>query len=151
MDRLTREHRSWNMSRIKGRDTKPELLVRSILHRLGFRFRLKPIRLPGRPDVVLTRHRTAVFVHGCFWHRHRDCRFAYQPKTNAGFWTDKFGQNVARDVRNKKELQLLGWRVLVVWQCQAADRNALTQRLSSALGPRGGPSATASAKRGRRT
>jgi DNA mismatch endonuclease (patch repair protein) len=133
MDRLTREHRSWNMSRIRGRDTRPELVVRSVLHNLGFRFRLNPIKLPGKPDVVLTRHRIAVFVHGCFWHRHADCRFAYEPKSNADFWTAKFRQNCERDVRNETALRLLGWRVLIVWECQAADRAALTQRLMTAL------------------
>lgn len=150
MDRLTRERRSWNMSRIRSRDTKPELLVRSVLHRLGFRFRLNSVRLPGRPDVVLTRHRTAVFVHGCFWHRHAYCRFAYQPKSNVGFWTEKFGQNVARDSRNKRALRRLGWRVFVVWECQAADRAALTKRLAAALSAGGVPPPT-TAKKGRRT
>jgi DNA mismatch endonuclease (patch repair protein) len=133
MDRLTRERRKWNMSRIKSRDTKPELLVRSILHGLGCRFRLKPIRLPGRPDVVLTRHSTAVFVHGCFWHRHAGCRFAYRPKSNVDFWTEKFRQNVKRDSRNRRELRRLGWRVLVVWECEVARRVALTERLAVAL------------------
>lgn len=150
MDRLTREHRSWNMSRIKGRDTRPELLVRSIVHRLGFRFRLNPVKLPGRPDVVLTRHRTAVFVHGCFWHRHAHCRFAYRPKSNVSFWTEKFGQNVARDSRNMRALRRLGWRVLVVWECQATDRAALAKRLAAALTAGGVPAPTP-AKKGRRT
>ena len=138
------------MSRIRGRDTKPELLVRSVLHRLGFRFRLNPVRLPGRPDVVLTRHHTVIFVHGCFWHRHGGCRFAFQPKTNVEFWTEKFGQNVARDARNKRALRRLGWRVLVVWECEASDRAALTQRLAAALPVRCAPSPPP-AKRGRRT
>jgi DNA mismatch endonuclease (patch repair protein) len=152
MDRLTRERRSWNMSRIRRRDTKPELIVRSVLHGLGFRFRLSPVRLPGRPDVVLTRHRTVVFVHGCFWHRHADCRFAYEPKSNVGFWTEKFGQNVSRDSRNEKVLRRLGWRVVVVWECQAANRGALTKRLASALAAGGGQRPLPkSAKKTRRT
>src|SRR3954468_7400909 len=116
MDSLTREHRSWNMSRIKGRDTKPELLVRSILHRMGYRFRLHQNQLPGRPDVVLTRHRTVVFVHGCFWHRHHRCRYAYTPKSNIAFWSEKFRLNVARDARVRQLLRSMGWRVLVVWE-----------------------------------
>ncbi|MCC7411784.1 MAG: DNA mismatch endonuclease Vsr [Gammaproteobacteria bacterium] len=139
MDRLTREHRSWNMSRIRGRDTQPELVVRSVLHRLGFRFRVHEQELPGCPDVVLPRHRVVVFVHGCFWHRHRGCRFAYTPKSNGAFWSDKFEQNVGRDSRNRKELRRLGWRVVVIWECQAADRTALTQRLAAAFKAVDGP------------
>ena len=133
MDRLTRERRSWNMSRVRARDTKPELLVRSVLHRLGFRFTLHAHRLPGRPDIVLPRHRTVVLVHGCFWHRHHGCRFAYTPKSNVTFWISKFRQNVARDSQNKRELRRLGWRVVVVWECQTVDRAALAQRLATAL------------------
>lgn len=133
MDRLTSVHRSWNMSRIRGRDTKPELLVRSVLHGLGFRFRVHKQELPGCPDVVLSRHRVVVFVHGCFWHRHRGCRFAYTPKSNAVFWSDKFERNVGRDCRNRKELRRLGWRVIIVWECQTGDGAALTQRLAAAF------------------
>lgn len=133
MDRLTRELRSWNMAQIRSRNTRPERLVRSVLHRLGFRFGLNSARLPGRPDVVLTRHRVAVFVHGCFWHRHPCCRFSYMPKSNVAFWAEKFRQNVARDSRNRRALRRLGWRVFVVWECQASDRAALTERLAAAL------------------
>lgn len=132
MDTLTRERRSWNMSRIKGRDTKPELLVRSMLHRLGYRFRLHHRRLPGRPDVVLPKHRTVVFVHGCFWHRHPRCRYAYTPKSNVAFWTTKFEQNVARDAEARRALRKTGWRVVVVWECQAKDATILTARLKTA-------------------
>ena len=121
------------MSRIRGRDTKPELLVRSVLHALGFRFRLNRARLPGRPDVVLTRHRTVVFVHGCFWHRHTNCRFAYTPKSNLPFWTEKFRGNVARDKEALRALRALGWRTVVVWECQTADRPTLTRRLKKTL------------------
>ena len=133
MDRISREHRSWNMSRIRGHDTKPEVVVRSVLHRLGFRFRLHRRDLPGRPDIVLARHRTIVFVHGCFWHRHARCRFAYQPKTNSAFWSQKFKSNVVRDQRDRRRLRGLGWRVIVVWECQALDQAALGQRLVAAL------------------
>ena len=137
------------MSRIKGRDTGPELVVRSTLHHLGFRFRLHGKKLPGLPDVVLPRHRTVIFVHGCFWHRHRGCRFAYQPKSNIPFWTDKFAQNMARDSRNRRELRRLGWRVVVVWECQAADREVLAERLVTALGAvRAAPTAVANRVRG---
>lgn len=137
MDCLSAEHRSWNMSRIRGRDTKPEVAVRSVLHYLGFRFRLTPVKLPGKPDVVLTRHRTAVFVHGCFWHQHDHCRFAYQPKTNVSFWTEKFRQTIARDHRTSLELQRLGWRVFVVWECQTDDRAALANLIATAIGTGG--------------
>ncbi len=133
MDRLTREQRSWNMSRIKGRDTKPEILVRSILHRLGYRFRLHHKGLPGRPDVVLARHRAVVFVHGCFWHRHRRCKYAYTPKSNFAFWKLKFESNVDRDGRVMHGLRKLGWKAVVVWECQTADEPTLTRHLRKAL------------------
>ena len=134
MDRLTSAQRSWNMSRIKGRNTAPERVVRSVLHRHGFRFLLNSNRdLPGRPDVVLRRHQVAVFVHGCFWHRHKHCRFAYEPKSNASFWFDKFKANTLRDARSRRDLRRLGWHVLVVWECQTSDRVALERRLVGAL------------------
>lgn len=118
MDSLTPERRSWNMGRIRGRDTKPELLLRSVLHREGLRFRLHAKTLPGRPDLVLPKYRIAIFVHGCFWHRHQACPFAYNPKSNAKFWQKKFGENVARDARKADELRRAGWRVMVVWECE---------------------------------
>ena len=117
------------MSRIRGTDTTPERLVRSALHRLRFRFRLSKSRLPGRPDVVLPRHRTVVFVHGCFWHRHRDCRFAYTPKSNLRFWERKFAENVERDRRTTRKLRSLGWKVVTVWECETRDRDRLLRRL----------------------
>lgn len=146
MDRLTRERRSWNMSRIRGRDTLPELSVRSALHHLGFRFRLNKQDLPGCPDVVLPRHRVVVFVHGCFWHRHRGCRFAYTPKSNRTFWSEKFEKNVGRDSRNANELRRLGWRVVVVWECQTVDRAALIKRLAAAFAALAAPSMEAGTK-----
>lgn len=120
------------MSRIRARDTKPELIVRSVLHRLGFRFRLSPRKLPGSPDVVLTRHRIAVFVHGCFWHRHRGCRFAYTPKSNVAFWQKKFADNVARDRRSHAQLRKMGWRTVTVWECQCRKPEWLKVRLAKA-------------------
>jgi DNA mismatch endonuclease (patch repair protein) len=133
MDRLTPAQRSWNMSRIGGRDTQPEVRVRSVLHRLGYRFRLHPAALPGSPDVVLPRHRTVVFVHGCFWHRHAGCRFAYTPKTNLPFWLRKFDENVARDKRVISSLRKLGWRALLVWECETSNTSTLAQRLNRAM------------------
>jgi DNA mismatch endonuclease (patch repair protein) len=129
VDRISPEHRSWNMGRIKGRDTAPEVAVRSMLHRLGLRFRLHSRSLPGRPDAVLPRWRTAVFVHGCFWHRHADCRFAYTPKSRLDFWNSKFVENTGRDERNQKALIAEGWRVVIIWECELAHETRLSRRL----------------------
>lgn len=131
MDRITKERRSWNMSRIKGRDTEPEMIVRSLLHRLGLRFRLHKRDLPGRPDITLKKYQTVVFVHGCFWHRHPKCFMAYTPKSNKKFWSDKFRTNVDRDRRVVSTLRRMGWRVIVVWECQTADWDPLKRRLKS--------------------
>jgi DNA mismatch endonuclease (patch repair protein) len=117
-DTISQPRRSWNMSRIRSRDTNPELAVRSMLHRIGFRFSLRRQDLPGRPDIVLVKHHVACFVHGCYWHRHRGCKMAYMPKSRRLFWSAKFKQNVARDNRAICDLRRLGWRVLVVWECQ---------------------------------
>lgn len=128
-DRLTPERRSWNMSRIKGRDTGPERRVRSILHRLGFRFTLRRVGLPGKPDVVLPRRRTVVFVNGCFWHQHAGCQNAVLPKTRTDFWVSKLTGNTDRDQRNSAALRRLGWRVLVVWECELVDEAKLERKL----------------------
>jgi DNA mismatch endonuclease, patch repair protein len=132
-ERLTAQERSRNMSRVKGRDTGPELLVRSVVHRLGYRFRLHGKELPGRPDLVLPRHRKVVFVHGCFWHGHRGCRRAARPSTNREFWDRKIEGNIARDAKNVRELRRQGWKVLVVWQCAMKDVEALEKRLARFL------------------
>lgn len=116
-DRISAEHRSWNMSRIRGKDTKPEIVLRSLMHRAGFRYRLHDKRLPGKPDLVLPKYRTAIFVNGCFWHRHRGCSKATTPKTNTAFWTKKFEDTVERDARKQAELIARGWRVITVWEC----------------------------------
>jgi len=122
------------MSRIRGVDTKPELLVRSLLHRMGYRFRLHRRDLPGRPDIVLPKYRAVVFVHGCFWHRHRGCRYAYVPKSRKDFWKRKFARNVERDREVRHLLRKAGWKILVVWECETVDADGLASRLSSALG-----------------
>jgi len=132
-DRLTPERRSWNMSRIKGRDTGPEKRVRSILHRLGFRFTLRRRGLPGKPDIVMPARQTVVFVHGCFWHQHTGCRNAVQPKTRADFWVAKLAGNTDRDRRNSAALRRLGWRILVVWECELTDEAKLKRRLFRSL------------------
>jgi len=127
-DRLSTARRSWNMSRIRGADTAPELLVRSTLHRLGLRFRLHRRDLPGRPDIVLPKWKTVVFVHGCFWHRHPGCRFAYTPKSRIDFWLKKFQDNVERDRRNITALEQAGWKTIVVWECETADPARMSRR-----------------------
>lgn len=124
------------MSRIRSRDTSPECAVRSMLHRLGYRFRLHSRRLPGRPDVVLPRYGTVVFVHGCFWHRHNDCPYAYMPKSRTEFWSRKFTDNIARDRRATVQLRNAGWRVLVVWECELRDLDRLSRRLDIELAGR---------------
>lgn len=117
-DRISSERRSWNMSRIRGKDTKPEMQLRSLLHRAGFRFRLHNPNLPGRPDIVLAKYHAAVFVHGCYWHRHEGCALAATPKTRTRFWQAKFDETVRRDQRKADELTQLGWRVITVWECE---------------------------------
>ncbi len=116
-DNLTVEKRSWNMSRIRSRDTRPERQLRSMLHRAGFRFRLHDRALPGSPDIVLKKHRAVILVHGCYWHRHSRCSNATTPSTRTEFWTAKFEANVKRDKRNVKALTDLGLRVIIVWEC----------------------------------
>jgi DNA mismatch endonuclease (patch repair protein) len=118
VDVHTPAQRSFNMSRIKGRDTKPEILVRSLLHRAGFRFRKNLSKLAGKPDLVLPKYNTAIFVHGCYWHRHCGCRYATVPSTNAEFWLEKFRGTVVRDDANQRSLTDVGWRVLTVWECE---------------------------------
>lgn len=120
MDIVSEKQRSYNMSRIRGRNTKPELLVRSMLHRAGYRFTVngpKNRKLPGRPDIVLPKLRTVIFVHGCFWHAHQGCKDFRLPKTRASWWKEKIEGNSERDRRNIQKLTSLGWRVLVVWEC----------------------------------
>ena len=133
MDTLSKEKRSWNMSRIRGRDTGPELIVRSALHRLGFRFRLHRKDLPGKPDIVLPKWRTVILVHGCFWHRHEGCPFSYAPKSRKDFWNRKFQKNIIRDQRVQRQLRAMGWRVIVVWECQTRNLVTLGTRLKKLL------------------
>lgn len=133
-DTITSERRSWNMSRIRGRNTGPELRLRSLLHRAGFRFRLHAKTLPGRPDIVLPKYRTAIFVHGCFWHRHSGCRNATTPSTRAEFWQEKFDGNVRRDARNRADLEAAGWTVMTVWECELkTDAEEVVRRLAGEL------------------
>lgn len=133
VDHLTPERRSWNMSRIRSKDTNPEISVRSVVHRMGLRFRLGGRGLPGRPDLVLPRHKVVIFVHGCFWHRHTKCKYAYNPKSRKAFWNRKFDQNVSRDNSNIRELKKRGWKVCVVWECETFSIEQLNKRLHQLL------------------
>lgn len=109
------------MSRIRGKDTGPELALRKVLHKLGLRYRLHGAGLPGKPDLVFPRYKTVVFVHGCFWHRHPECNIATTPKSNTPFWIDKFEKNVARDRRVSTALVTMGWKVVIIWECEVAS------------------------------
>ena len=117
-DKLTPEKRSWNMSRIKGKDTKIEVEVRKYLFSKGYRFRKNDKRYPGKPDIVLPKYHVAIFVHGCFWHRHEGCKDATTPKTRTEFWLEKFDKNVKNDQIKQEKLRELGWKVIVIWECE---------------------------------
>jgi DNA mismatch endonuclease (patch repair protein) len=129
MDIVDRTKRSQMMSRIGPRDTRPEIAVRRVAHRLGLRFRLHRKDLPGKPDMVLPKYRIAIFVHGCFWHRHSECTNCTTPKTRAEFWREKFARNIARDERNMRDLRTLGWLPVVIWECETEDELAVQRRL----------------------
>lgn len=137
MDKLTPAARSANMAAVKGKNTQPELRVRKLLHRLGYRFRLHSSKLPGKPDIVLPRHRLAVFVHGCFWHRHAGCRKASMPAERREFWSEKFSRTVERDAEALRKLSDAGWATLVVWECETRDESGLRDRLLGILGRSG--------------
>ncbi|MCE9616507.1 MAG: DNA mismatch endonuclease Vsr [Lentisphaerae bacterium] len=135
MDIWSRSKRSAVMGRIRSRDTKPELLLRSLLHRSGLRYSLRRRDLPGRPDIVLPKYRAVVFVHGCFWHRHKGCPVATTPKTRRAFWLAKFRANVLRDRRNGRALRRQGWKVSVVWECEVLrDPHAALRHLLDEMG-----------------
>lgn len=131
MDPLTPVERSIRMGRVHGRDTKPEMLVRRLLHGMGYRYRLHRKDLPGRPDIVFGKRRKVIFIHGCFWHRHSDptCRLARLPKTRLEFWEPKLTANAERDARHYEALRQLGWEVLVVWECELRHSEQLENRL----------------------
>lgn len=133
MDNHTPEQRKRNMSAVKGKNTKPEIAVRKLLHAKGFRFRLHCKDLPGKPDIVLPKYKTVIFVNGCFWHRHENCKYASMPSSNVDFWNAKFQENVTRDVIKARQLQEKGWRVIVIWTCEIKNEQALTEKLISAL------------------
>ncbi|MBI4695345.1 MAG: DNA mismatch endonuclease Vsr [Gammaproteobacteria bacterium] len=133
MDIVDSGRRSKMMAAIGHRNTQPELIVRRIAHRMGLRYRIHVRNLPGCPDMVLPRHRTVIFVHGCFWHRHKDCANAATPKTRTEFWTSKFQQNISRDARAVAALEALGWRTMIIWECETGDAEKIEGRLMDAF------------------
>ncbi len=130
MDTFTAAERSEIMRRVHGKNTTPEKIVRSMLHRLGFRFRLHDKNLPGNPDIILPKHKTTIFVHGCFWHRHSGCPRASTPATRQEYWLPKFRRTIERDAENQARLRNAGWNVIVVWECELKDRVRLGEKLS---------------------
>lgn len=130
-DVLTKEQRHLNMAHIHGKDTKPEEIVRKYLYSKGYRYRKNDSRYLGKPDIVLPKYRTMIFVHGCFWHRHPGCRYATTPSTNRDFWQKKFDQNVARDKKVQEQLKADGWHVIVVWECEISRKADREERLKS--------------------
>lgn len=135
-DNLTAEQRKRNMTAIKSRHTKPELIVRSIVHRLGFRFRLHDAKLPGKPDIVLTRHKKIILVHGCFWHMHDCKRGNVTPKTNVDYWQTKRFRNVVRDKENLFAYKKKGWKTLIIWECEIKEPAKMEKRIKKFLNVR---------------
>ena len=133
VDKFSRKKRSSIMSRVKGKDTQPEKAVRTILHRMGYRFRLYRSDLPGKPDIVLSKHKKIIFVHGCFWHGHKGCERAGRPSTNVEFWNQKLSANIKRDSQSVRDLRKQGWKVLIVWACQIRNADRLHRTLTSFL------------------
>ncbi len=133
VDSLTMAERSRVMSRVRSKDTKPEMLVRRLTHGMGYRYRLHDKKLPGRPDLVFRRRCKVIFVHGCFWHRHRNCALARLPKSRRDFWTPKLNANRKRDERNLRKLAKTGLSALVIWECEIGDADALARRIRDFL------------------
>lgn len=127
--------RSRNMAAIKGKDTKPEMAVRRLLHRLGYRYRLHRKDITGHPDIAFIGRRKLIFVHGCFWHQHPGCRLAHAPKSRMDYWGPKLARNIARDAANLTALAQQGWDVLTIWECQVKDTAALQEGLTAFLSP----------------
>ena len=133
MDTVSKEVRSRNMSAIRSKNTNPETVVRSLLFALGYRYRLHKKDLPGKPDIILKKHNTVIFVHGCFWHQHKECKRANIPKSNKKYWIPKLERNVERDKINKRELNKLGWNVITIWECETKDSGKITAELKKKL------------------
>jgi DNA mismatch endonuclease, patch repair protein len=139
MDNISPDRRTANMRAIRSKGMKPEMAVRRLVYSMGYRFRLHSKDLPGKPDLVFPNRKAVIFVHGCFWHQHSDpnCRDARLPKSNTDYWQPKLARNQSRDAENQSKLDLQGWRVLVIWECQTKDEEALGQKLVAFLGPAG--------------
>lgn len=133
VDRISKMRRSWNMSRVKNKNTTPEILIRSLLHRMGFRFRLHRKDLPGRPDIVLPKYKTVIFVHGCFWHQHKGCSASKRPSSNVEFWNSKLDNTITRDKANQKTLRDIGWHVITIWECEMKNIQHLETKLARLL------------------
>ena len=127
------EVRSRNMAAIKSKNTKPEIKVRQLLHSMGYRFRLHMKDLPGNPDIVLKKYKTVIYVNGCFWHRHPNCKYTSTPKTRTSFWSQKFQSNVERDNKNYIKIKNLGWKYIVVWECELKNKSDLVEKLKFSL------------------
>ena len=132
-DIVSKQKRSWMMSRVRDRDTKPEKLVRSTLHNMGFRFRLHKRDLPGKPDIVFPGRKKAIFVHGCFWHQHEGCPRSARPASNQSFWDSKLDENTKRDIRQIEQLWNLDWEILIIWECETEKKSILLPKLSQFL------------------
>lgn len=132
-DIFSKAKRSEIMSKISGKETKPEILVRKYLFAEGFRYRKNDKKLTGKPDIVLPKYKTVIFIHGCFWHCHKDCPKANLPTTNREFWANKISENVERDTRNQKDLRKLGWNVIVIWQCRIRNRNLFEMTMQEVI------------------
>lgn len=133
VEKIDQETRSGIMRQVRDNNTKPEKAVRSLLHALGFRFWLHNSALPGKPDICLPKLKTAIFVHGCFWHRHKGCKRATTPVSNTPYWSKKFERNVARDAENARQLKKEGWKVVTVWECELKNSQKLSRRLAALL------------------
>lgn len=135
-DKITKERRSENMRRIRSKDMKPEMIVRKLVHGMGYRYRLHRKDLPGKPDLVFGPKKKVIFVHGCFWHQHDDpeCKIARKPKSNNTYWDSKLQRNIERDAENQRKLKEMGWDVLTVWECEVREAGQLSQKISQFLG-----------------
>ena len=129
MDTLSAQERSERMGRVKGKDTKPELFVRRLVYKMGYRYRLHATGLPGKPDLVFRQRKCAIFVHGCFWHRHTGCALCRLPKSRLSFWKPKLEGNRQRDLQNQRRLRKHGWRLLVIWECELSDEKKLKRKV----------------------
>lgn len=133
MDHLTARKRSWNMSRIRSRDTAPEKSVRKILTKLGRRYRLYATKLPGKPDIVIKKDKVAIFINGCFWHQHKGCKRKTMPKENKGYWQPKLEKNVAKQRKDIRQLKKDGWTINVIWECETKEEKTLTKKLQKII------------------